>query len=429
MDNNDSNKNYNNDSSIKCNEIENLKNNNSVNPKENYDHIFMENENTEQTKNTTEIPKKENYDYLFSEEKLKGGYQELNKEEMMKKIKQKIKEIKEQESEIHKKFKNGYIPLNNLNKNAYLKNFYHNTQKNKVGTVNNNTPSSKDPHQDKIPTKDNSDAYSYLNEEDIGYMGRFALKLDKFLKYFIQILNVLLGASFFIAAIFYFTGVHFDAFKSSNSSNSWPSSRKYRKPPIHHFEFKGYSLLMTPDRTSNAYKILNQTVTDLSREYKTELFEPHLTLYAPIDIPLEDLKRKLNSLSMMEPFELKMTNITTGNKYYQCVLGKVELTHDLEYIYGRTMELLGLENKNDYFPHISLIYGDFHTIMKRRILNEVLHEKKFIYLLPLKFTISQIEIWKTEGETKTWKCHDTIPFNTNESEDEDEMIYRDINKI
>jgi len=407
------------------NGTENTEENNNINKKENYDHIFMENEKQEQPEqheNSSKKSKKENFDYLFSEEKLKGDYQELNREEMMKKIKQKIKEIKEQESEIHKKFKNGYIPLNNFDQNAYLKSFYQNAQKMNMGTAKNNT-ASKEPYHDKKTTKDgNSFQYSSLNEVDIGFMGNFALKLDKFLKYFIQILNVLLGASFFIAAIFYFTGVHFDAFKSSNTSNSWASSRKYRKPPVQNFEFKGYSLLMTPERTSKAYELLNHTVTDLSREYKTELFEPHLTLFAPIDIPLEDLKRKLNSLSMMEPFELKMTNITTGNKYYQCVLGKVELTHDLEYIYGRTMELLGLENKNDYFPHISLIYGDFHTIMKRRILKEILHEKNYIHFLPLTFTISQIEIWKTEGETKTWKCHDTIPFSTNESEEEDDAV-------
>ncbi|ORX47338.1 LigT-like protein [Piromyces finnis] len=390
--------------------IDNNKKDKDTNKKENIDNIFMENE---KPKN----PLKDNFGYLFSDEKMNEDYQELNKEEMMIKIKQKIKEIKEKESEIHKKFKNGYIPIDNCNQTDFLKTFYQNNQKFKNGEEEEKTTPLNNHYHEKIPTKNNNFNYS-LQEEGVGYIGKCTLKLDKFLKYFMQILNVLLGAAFFIAVIFYFTGVHFGSFSHPNSNNISAVHRKYRKRPTQSLEFKGYSLLMTPERTSETYKLLNNTVADLSREYKTELFEPHLTLYAPIDMPLENLKKKLNSLSMMEPFELKMTNITTGNKYYQCVLGKVELTHDLEYIYRRVMELLELENKNGYFPHVSLIYGDFHNIMKRRILNEIMYERNYVNYLPLKFTISQIEIWKTEGETKTWKCHDIIPFSTDDSEDE-----------
>jgi len=241
-----------------------------------------------------------------------------------------------------------------------------------------------------------------LDDDELGFMGRFTIKLDKFIKYSIQFLNVLLGALFFVAAIFYFTGVHFDAFKPSNNENENRQGlfrfRKQRKPasPSTYNEFKGYSLLMTPERTSETYKLLNRTITDLSREYNTELFEPHLTLYAPIDLPLIDLKKKLSSLSIIEPFQLQITNVIAGNKYYQCVLGTVELTSDLKYVHQRTMQLLGLPVNQDYFPHISFIYGDFHKIMKKQILKEILHERRYDQLLPLNFTISQIEICKTE---------------------------------
>jgi len=381
-----------------------------------------------------------NYDFLFKEGEPdhEDKAKELDKTEMMKKIQQKIKEIQEKESEIHKKFKNGYIPIGNTKTMDYLKSIYQNNPLHMENiSVDINGPEPRIKMNPFFKTKDMKDMKEKenstsshndnieLEDDEIGFMGRFTIKLDKFIKCSIQILNVLLGALFFVAAIFYFTGVHFDSFKPNYSENENGRGlfhfRKYRKPASlsTYSEFKGYSLLMTPDRTSETYKLLNHTITDLSREYNTELFEPHLTLYAPIDIPLKDLKKKLSSLTLIEPFQLQVTNVTTGNRYYQCVLGTVELTSDLQYVFQRTMQLLGLPMNQDYFPHISLIYGDFHTIMKKHILKEILHERHYKQLLPLNFTISQIEIWKTEGETKTWKCHDTIPFTPESDNEED----------
>ena len=413
------------------------------------------NGNSDATQNTnanTRSPqqeKKETYDFLFSDGTSDNDYKKLNKEEMIKKIKDKIKELREKEDELHKKFKNGYIPLN-LNGKENIKNsFFHpnininnfkpygsqmpfsnatekdgkgkeainaNTRSCHLNETTTNKTNGNTQEEDK-KVKFNTEGREILEDDDIGWYGKGILKVDKGIKYFFQISNIILGALFFISVIFYFAGVHFDAFNYEA-----PSIRKYRNKNLHNMEFKGFSLLMTPDRTSEAYQILNQTITELSNEYHTELFEPHLTLYAPIDLPLEDLKKKLNSLSMIEPFELSMDKVITGHKYYQCVLGTITLNSDLEYVYQRTMELLGLP-QNHYFPHISLIYGSFITYEKRHIMNEILNEKGYNNLLPLKFTISQIEIWKTEGETKTWKCHDTIPFSMDNGDDDNEEDY------
>jgi len=414
--------------------------------KKNQDNINTTSTNTNTTSNTNKNSNSNNnnnnnnnnnYDFLFKEGELdrEDKAKELDKTEMMKKIQQKIKEIQEKESKIHKKFKNGYIPLGNTDTMDYLKFIY---QKNPLHMdsisvdISGAEPKIKMNPFNKTKgmnvEKDNASSQNNnieLEDDEISLMERISIKLDKFIKCSIQILNVLLGALFFVAAIFYFTGVHFDAFKPNYNENENGRGlfhlKKYRKPASlsTYNEFKGYSLLMTPDRTSETYRLLNHTITDLSREYNTELFEPHLTLYAPIDIPLIELKKKLSSLTLVEPFQLQVTNVTTGNRYYQCVLGTVELTSDLQYVYQRTMQLLGLPVNQDYFPHISLIYGDFHTIMKKHILKEILHERHYKQLLPLNFTISQIEIWKTEGETKTWKCHDTIPFTPESDNEED----------
>lgn len=408
----------------------------------------VNNDNTNNTNNTNNPQQdtKENYDFLFTEDNNEKDYKKLNKEEMIKKIQEKIKELREREDELHKKFKNGYIPLNPKETENYMKSFYQssininnlkeqmtfsNTKRDEKSKTNmnwnkKNDNSENNQHQHHYnEKKDKKEKYNdediLLDDEEISWMGKGILKMGKGVNYLMQFLNVFLGALFFIAAIYYFTGVHFDFFKSQHNKyyHEPPSIRKYKNQSMKAMEFKGYSLLMTPDRNSEAYQLLNRTVNELSQEYHTELFEPHLTLFAPIDLPLEDLKKKLISLSMMEPFELSMTKIVTGQKYYQCVLGTVEKTPDLEYVYRRTMELLELP-QSIYFPHISLIYGNFLNYVKKHIMNEVLNDKNFKSLLPLKFTISQIEIWKTEGETKTWKCHDTIPFTIDNSDDDND---------
>lgn len=245
------------------------------------------------------------------------------------------------------------------------------------------------------------------DKNDSSFWRPLVSKLDHGLKYSLNIMNILIGSLFFMTLVYYCVGNSYGFFGLSKEGNGRKDHHH-----VHSYKervFKGYSLWLAPERDSDVFQRLNSTLTVLAQKYHTEQFEPHITLYAPIeDLPLPNIIQKLSPLSTsVTSFQVKVEDILFGERYFQSVLAKMTKTPELVDLNSKTLDLLGLTFPDpDYFPHLSLIYGHFDLPTKQEIKELVLD--LFPDIQSVSLPITKVEIWKTVGKTKHWKYFHTI---------------------
>lgn len=157
-----------------------------------------------------------------------------------------------------------------------------------------------------------------------------------------------------------------------------------------------YSLWLEPSGDV-AYK-LQERIKKLSKENDTPLFSPHVTLLGGLTATKTELVPLANTLaSSVEPFELQLTKAGYLNTYYQSLFIHVEENSQLKELRKNACRLFNCTGKNDYMPHLSLLYGDLSQKEKERILN--LMGREFYIHFPVK----NIVLMQTEGTPDQWR--------------------------
>ncbi|WVN86610.1 allantoinase [Cryptococcus depauperatus CBS 7841] len=131
-------------------------------------------------------------------------------------------------------------------------------------------------------------------------------------------------------------------------------------PPL----LSGYALWLVPDEPQNThYHSLIKALAE--GEPLSPIFEPHITLFHPIPITestekIENTIREVvvkNSVELAN-FFLKLLPAQSGTSYYQSVLAPVKPTPTLLALRQECVEAFASQPIPDYFPHLSLFYGD-----------------------------------------------------------------------
>lgn len=143
-----------------------------------------------------------------------------------------------------------------------------------------------------------------------------------------------------------------------------------------------YALWLVPAKP--AHTPLSKLITYLSSlETSSPTFLPHITLWypVPIDTPVETIKSTLTSIvsSLKAEYALSDLNLDlrpaqTGEQYFQSVLAPVNPTEALLAI-RRACEAEWGPSTKEYFPHLSLFYGD-ETQERREEIAKVANEQK-----------------------------------------------------
>lgn len=151
---------------------------------------------------------------------------------------------------------------------------------------------------------------------------------------------------------------------------------------------------------------LQQRIQKLSKKHSTPLFEPHVTLLGGLQAPETELINLTEALgSSFRPFDILLTRAETGTTFYQSLFVKIKETRPLMEARAKAEQLFDYStDKEDYFPHLSLMYCDFPREEKERILNAMGRE------FHIRFNVQNLLLMKTTGKPDDWKKIHAVEF-------------------
>ncbi len=154
----------------------------------------------------------------------------------------------------------------------------------------------------------------------------------------------------------------------------------------------------------DVYKKLSNLITQLSKEYSTPNFEPHITILHSLVMMEEDIINKTRHLaSTINPFKVKLNVIDYLEEYFRCLFVRAEETDDLVNLSNRAREIFNRQSDPKYMPHLSLLYGNFSAEIKKNIIKKI--GSKF----EEKFKVKSLNLFSSEEDISKW--HRIKEFN------------------
>ena len=168
-----------------------------------------------------------------------------------------------------------------------------------------------------------------------------------------------------------------------------------------------YSLWVVP--TGKPYKSLKKKIAELSKKYNTPDFEPHVTVIGlgnASGASESDVAAKAADLAkIIKPYRIRLKEIGFQDKYFRSFYLTVEQTFEVMDAGNKGRELYIEMFKKapgdpEYFPHLSLLYGDMAAAAKEKIIADDLGGKRDS---DISFKVSGLQLWVTTGKPDNWR--------------------------
>jgi 2'-5' RNA ligase len=164
-----------------------------------------------------------------------------------------------------------------------------------------------------------------------------------------------------------------------------------------------YALWLIPG--GEVRRQLARTIRDLSRQYSTPLFAPHITLVSNIVAPAREVTAKTAQLTKsLRPLRLRLTCLDFCDEYFRCLFVKVARTSALARAHQRARKVFDLRGRRDFLPHVSLVYGDLPLATKRKIALSL--GRRF----DLAFEVRRIDVVGIQGPPSHWRRLKSFPL-------------------
>ena len=164
-----------------------------------------------------------------------------------------------------------------------------------------------------------------------------------------------------------------------------------------------YSIWLMP--AGRIYTILSSTIRDISREYGTPSFEPHVTLIGGPEGSKEEILIRTSQLAgQIRPYQVMLTSADHLDEYFRCLFVKVRKSKSIMNANLKANKIFNFK-QSTYSPHLSLMYGIFSIKEKKEII------KKIDGNLNIKFYAESIHLFYTFGDPSSW--HRIKEFNLN----------------
>lgn len=176
--------------------------------------------------------------------------------------------------------------------------------------------------------------------------------------------------------------------------------------------FAGLALWLCPADRTQAATGLTSLLDELADQHSTPHFSPHVTLLSgiSIDAPIQHLSEQVHSVAeSTAPFRLELSGVGTHGTYFQYVFAKVEASSALLKLRQQVGQaVLPGTDGSEYFPHLSLVYGqDSETLKARDIVKEIEASKDERLQ---GFEVSGVKIVRCQGRPEEWRVIENVPF-------------------
>lgn len=165
----------------------------------------------------------------------------------------------------------------------------------------------------------------------------------------------------------------------------------------------GYTVNILP--TGTEFIKFDNIIKKLADEYKTFIFDPHITLLGQASDNKESALELMGSLtSNQKPFTVTLNKVDFQDYFFRALFVLAEKTEPLLSLHEKAKRFFGKPGNDEYIPHLSLLYAEFPTEIKEKIIKEIGTEQ------PSSFVVSSIWLYKTEGESNEWYPVKEFPF-------------------
>lgn len=155
---------------------------------------------------------------------------------------------------------------------------------------------------------------------------------------------------------------------------------------------------------------LRPAMLQLRTLFEGPLFEPHVTVLGvqKEKVHLRDASKCLRAACRsLRPFTCRLTRVECGQTFFQCVYMLVEPSQEVmeankhvQNIFSNpnSVEAVCLE-KNDYMPHLSLLYGDLTPENKEKA-KKLVEDECSLDLCNTQFRVSSLCLYSTDTNDK-----------------------------
>lgn len=137
-----------------------------------------------------------------------------------------------------------------------------------------------------------------------------------------------------------------------------------------------YSIWLCLGKDDSAY--VSQIIQNLSSEYKSQPFIPHLTLYGVIFITKDEgISLIKNVIKNEKPFSVKTASLESSSEFFKTLYIQMEQSPQLSKLQKKIMENLTTHIDYNFNPHISLIYANLTPEQKQWMKTHIQIQKEF----------------------------------------------------
>lgn len=166
-----------------------------------------------------------------------------------------------------------------------------------------------------------------------------------------------------------------------------------------------YAIWIVPP--PDAFKLLEETITALSRSYGAPLFEPHVTLLGVPGGSEKELCARTSVLAnQLRPYEVQLTTPGYQDHHFRCLFLGVQETSQVLEANRMAKELFNRKDDPPYMPHLSLLYGNYSAALKEQII-ATLDET-----LRVRFRVTSLHLIRAlSDDPRTWSRVQEFPLH------------------
>lgn len=159
--------------------------------------------------------------------------------------------------------------------------------------------------------------------------------------------------------------------------------------------------------TGEVYLTLANLISDLSKEYSSPRFPPHVTLLGELTGSYEEIESRALRLSLnLRPHAVKLTKVEYLDQYFRALFIRVQETEEIIEATLRATEIFDRQRDPKYMPHLSILYGNFPSATKDKIIRKIGRE------FALSFEVSSLHLVDTSAQPENWFTTKEFPFGS-----------------
>ena len=140
------------------------------------------------------------------------------------------------------------------------------------------------------------------------------------------------------------------------------------------------------------------TILELSRQYGTPAFEPHVTLAGGIVGPAREVESQMKDLARrLPPLTIRLTTVAGLEEYFRCLFVRVAQTRPIMSANEVAREIFRLPKRPAFMPHLSLLYGSLKSIEKERIIASLGRQ------FEIEFKAATLHLYLIKREPEVWR--------------------------